>query len=210
LEICKYPPEKANMFTGIIENTGTVAEVITNGTNRSFWIESAIAGELKIDQSVAHNGVCLTVDELSTGRHRVTAIDETLQKTHLGQWQPGTKVNLERCLLMGGRLDGHMVQGHVDTVATCQSVEDKNGSWLFRFSFPPQFANLVIEKGSISLNGISLTIFDVSADAFSVAIIPYTWEHTNMHALIPGNQVNLEFDMVGKYIQRSILLKENG
>jgi riboflavin synthase len=198
------------MFTGIIENTGIVKEVISSGSNRSFWIESAIAGELKIDQSVAHNGVCLTVDALAEGRHRVTAIDETLQKTHLSDWQSGTKVNLERCLLMGGRLDGHMVQGHVDTVGTCISVEDKNGSWLFRFSFPPQFANLVIEKGSISLNGISLTIFDVVQDAFSVAIIPYTWEHTNMHAITAGDKINLEFDMVGKYIQRSILLKENG
>jgi len=198
------------MFTGIIENTGIVQEVLTSGSNRSFWIESAIAGELKIDQSVAHNGVCLTVDALAEGRHRVTAIDETLQKTHLGGWQAGTKVNLERCLLMGGRLDGHMVQGHVDTVGTCLDVEDKNGSWLFRFSFPPQFANLLIEKGSISLNGISLTIFDVGHDAFSVAIIPYTWEHTNMHAITAGDKINLEFDMVGKYIQRSILLKENG
>jgi len=198
------------MFTGIIENTGIVQELITTGSNRSFWIESSIAGELKIDQSVAHNGVCLTVDALAEGRHRVTAIEETLQKTHLSDWLSGTKVNLERCLLMGGRLDGHMVQGHVDTVGTCQSVEDKNGSWLFRFSFPPQFASLVIEKGSISLNGISLTIFDVAGDAFSVAIIPYTWEHTNMHAITAGDKINLEFDMVGKYIQRSILLKENG
>jgi riboflavin synthase len=198
------------MFTGIIEVMGVVKEVIASGGNRSFWIESPFSGELKIDQSVAHNGVCLTVDALSEGSHRVTAIDETLQKTHLGEWQAGTKINLERCLLMGGRLDGHMVQGHVDTVGTCLSVEDKNGSWLFRFSFPPQFANLIIEKGSISLNGISLTIFDVARDAFSVAIIPYTWEHTNMHALTVGNKVNLEFDMVGKYIQRSILLSENG
>ncbi len=198
------------MFTGIIEQTGRVEEVITSGTNRSFWISSAISESLKIDQSVAHSGVCLTVDALQAGMHRVTAIDETLQKTNLGHWQAGTVVNLERCLQMGGRLDGHMVQGHVDTVGRCLQVEDKNGSWLFRFGFPSAFANLVIEKGSISLNGISLTVFDVARDAFSVAIIPYTWQHTNMHTLTAGQSVNLEFDMVGKYIQRSILLQANG
>ncbi len=180
------------------------------GTNRSFWIESRVSDELKIDQSVAHNGVCLTVDELQPGMHRVTAIDETLQKTHLSAWQPGSVVNLERCLLMGGRLDGHMVQGHVDTVGECLKVEDKGGSWLFSFSFPEKFANLVIEKGSICLNGISLTAFEAGTGSFSVAIIPYTWEHTNMHAITPGDMVNLEFDMVGKYIQRSILLKQIG
>lgn len=195
------------MFTGIIETMGVVQEVITAGGNRSFWIESPVSGELKIDQSVAHNGVCLTVDALQAGMHRVTAIDETLQKTHLGSWERGTKINLERCLAMGGRLDGHMVQGHVDTVGTCLNVEDKDGSWLFRFGFPEKFAPLMIEKGSICLNGISLTAFEVGRNEFSVAIIPYTWEHTNMHALRPGDTVNLEFDMVGKYIQRSILLK---
>ncbi|MCU0387802.1 MAG: riboflavin synthase [Chitinophagaceae bacterium] len=197
------------MFTGIIETTGRVKEIIANGTNRSFWIESPISESLKIDQSVAHNGVCLTVDALKPDMHRITAIDETLQKTHLGHWQTGSIVNLERCLLMGGRLDGHMVQGHVDCTGTCLSVEDQDGSWLFRFSFPPSFAHLIIEKGSICLNGISLTVFNVAHDAFSVAIIPYTWEHTNMHAIRPGDFVNLEFDMVGKYIQRSIMLKEN-
>lgn len=197
------------MFTGIIETMGVVKEVIATGTNRSFWIESPIAAELKIDQSVAHNGVCLTVDALQPGMHRVTAIDETLQKTHLGTWQQGTKVNIERCLVMGGRLDGHMVQGHVDTVGECLSVEDKDGSWLFTFLFPAAFANLMIEKGSICLNGISLTAFAVTKNSFAVAIIPYTWEHTNMHAIKPGDKVNLEFDMVGKYIQRSIMLKEN-
>lgn len=198
------------MFTGIIETMGEVKDVITAGSNRSFWIESPVSGELKIDQSVAHNGVCLTVDALQPGMHRVTAIDETLQKTHLGQWQPGTKVNIERCLAMGGRLDGHMVQGHVDSVGTCIHVEDKNGSWLFQFSFPEKFAALMIEKGSICLNGISLTAFSVERNTFSVAIIPYTWEHTNMHTLTPGDKVNLEFDMVGKYIQRSIQLQQNG
>jgi riboflavin synthase len=197
------------MFTGIIEATGEVKDVIVQGSNRSFWIKSTVSAELKVDQSVAHNGVCLTVDALEEGMHRVTAIDETLQKTHLGTWHPGTIVNLERCLLMGGRLDGHMVQGHVDTVGNCMEVEDKNGSWLFTFSFPETFAHLMIEKGSICLNGISLTAFNVSRNTFSVAIIPYTWEHTNMHTIKPGNPVNLEFDMVGKYIQRSLQLQDN-
>ena len=196
------------MFTGIVETFGSVEEIIQAGTNRSFWIKSPVSGELKIDQSVAHNGVCLTVDALKPGLHRVTAIDETLQKTHLGNWKKGSEVNLERCLLMGGRLDGHMVQGHVDCTGTCMSVEDQDGSWVFRISFPEAFAHLVIEKGSIALNGISLTIFNVSRNEFSVAIIPYTWEHTNMHSVSPGDKVNLEFDMVGKYIQRSISLQK--
>lgn len=194
------------MFTGIIETFGEVQEVIEAGTNKSFWIKSDISGKLKIDQSVAHNGVCLTVDKLQSDKHRVTAIDETLQKTHLGRWAPGTKINLERCLLMGERLDGHMVQGHVDTTGTCLGIEDKDGSWLMHFAFPEAFAPLMIEKGSICLNGISLTAFDVTKSRFSVAIIPYTWEHTNMHALMPGDSVNLEFDMVGKYIMRSLQL----
>lgn len=194
------------MFTGIIETFGEVQEVIEAGTNKSFWIKSDISGKLKIDQSVAHNGVCLTVDKLQSDKHRVTAIDETLQKTHLGRWAPGTKINLERCLLMGERLDGHMVQGHVDTTGTCLGIEDKDGSWLMHFAFPEAFAPLMIEKGSICLNGISLTAFDVTKSRFSVAIIPYTWEHTNMHALMPGDSVNLEFDIVGKYIMRSLQL----
>jgi riboflavin synthase len=196
------------MFTGIIETFGEVQEVILSGTNKSFWIKSPLSGELKIDQSVAHNGVCLTVDNLQHGMHRVTAILETLQKTHLGQWKAGTKVNIERCLMMGGRLDGHMVQGHVDTVGKCLSVEDKDGSWLFQISFPEAFADLMIEKGSICLNGISLTALEVTGNSFAVAIIPYTWNHTNMHALKPGDLVNLEFDMVGKYIQRSLALNQ--
>jgi riboflavin synthase len=156
---------------------------------------------------VAHNGVCLTVDALEAGQHRVTAIAETLQKTNLGSWQPGSLINLERCLQLGGRLDGHLVQGHVDTVGECIAVEDQNGSWLFTIQFPEAFAALIIEKGSICLNGISLTAFNVANTTFSVAIIPYTWQHTNMHLLNPGQKVNLEFDMVGKYIQRSLVLK---
>ncbi len=198
------------MFTGIIETLGTVNEVLISGSNRSFWIKSSLSSSLKIDQSVAHNGVCLTVDALEEGRHRVTAINETLQKTHLSFWEAGSKVNIERCLMMGGRLDGHMVQGHVDTVGSCLDVQDQNGSWLFTLSFPEPFANLMIEKGSICLNGISLTAFAVGKNSFQVAIIPYTWENTNMHALKPGDMINLEFDMVGKYIQRSLALQING
>ncbi len=195
------------MFTGIIEATGKIVEVNQEGTNRSFWVETPLSTSFKIDQSVAHSGVCLTVDALEENRHRVTAIDETLQKTNLGQWETGTLVNIERCLMMGGRLDGHMVQGHVDTTGTCVGIEDQQGSWLIHIEFPESFAALMIEKGSICLNGISLTGFGVTRNRFTVAIIPYTWEHTNLQALAIGQQVNLEFDMVGKYIQRSILLK---
>ena len=158
-------------------------------------------------QSVSHNGVCLTVEEVKEGRHRVTAIEETLLKTNLATWQKGGLVNLERCLLMNGRLDGHIVQGHVDTTATCLERQDLGGSWQFRLEFPKKFAALVIEKGSISLNGISLTIFNVKKTKFDVAIIPYTFEHTNIQSLMPGGQVNLEFDMIGKYIARKNSLK---
>lgn len=191
------------MFTGIIETIGRITGIQTDGSNRIFWIESSISDELSIDQSVSHNGVCLTADALDKGKHRVTAIAETLNKTNLGQWKSGDLVNLERCLPLNGRLDGHIVQGHVDCTATCISREDKNGSWNLRFKIPAQFAALIIEKGSISLNGTSLTIFDITEDEFTVAIIPYTFEHTNIHTVQPGNQVNIEFDIVGKYIHRT-------
>lgn len=190
------------MFTGIIEALGSVISVEISGTNRIFWVASAISNELKPDQSVSHNGVCLTVEEVKEGKHRVTAILETLQKTDLGKWQTGHKINLERCLLPTSRLDGHFVQGHVDTTAICTQSDELQGSWQFRFDFPEKFAPLVIEKGSISLNGISLTIFDVAKHSFSVAIIPYTFDHTNMNELKKGDTVNLEFDMVGKYVVR--------
>jgi len=190
------------MFTGIVEATGIVKLIETEGTNKSFWIESTISNELKIDQSIAHSGVCLTVEAVKENSHRVTAILETLEKSNLGTWQPGTLVNLERCLAMHGRLDGHMVQGHVDTTATCTSKVDKEGSWEYAFSFEERFAGLVIEKGSISLNGISLTIFNVSRDSFAVAIIPYTFDHTNIQQVEPGSKVNIEFDMIGKYVAR--------
>jgi riboflavin synthase len=192
------------MFTGIIEATGTVTAVETQGTNRHFTIQSPFAQELKIDQSVAHDGVCLTVVALdeAAGTHTVTAIDETLKKTNLGQWAPGRHVNLERCLAAGGRFDGHIVQGHVDATAECESVTDQNGSWLFRFRHEPGPQRLTVEKGSITVNGVSLTCFDSEPDGFSVAIIPYTYEHTGFHQLQAGERVNLEFDIVGKYVAR--------
>jgi len=190
------------MFTGIIETIGRVEEIITTGTNKTFWISSPLSHELKVDQSISHNGVCLTVEALQDGRHQVTAIAETLQKSNIGHWQKGDLVNLERCMIMNGRLDGHIVQGHVDTTAICVERKGLDGSWEFRFRFPDKFTNLVIEKGSISLNGISLTIFNVTANEFTVAIIPYTFEHTNIQNILPGTTVNLEFDMVGKYVNR--------
>ncbi|MEO7309366.1 MAG: riboflavin synthase [Chitinophagaceae bacterium] len=190
------------MFTGIVETVGKVVSVSENGNNKTFQIESSLSKEFKIDQSVSHSGVCLTVESVAGNTHQVTAIRETLEKTNLGSWKEGSLVNIERCLPMNGRLDGHLVQGHVDTTAFCSSVTDQGGSWLYRFGFPKKFAFLVIEKGSISLNGISLTIFDLGLDAFSVAIIPYTFKHTNMCELKKGDLVNIEFDMVGKYINR--------
>ena len=190
------------MFTGIIETTGRIEDIISNGTNKTFWVASPLSQELKTDQSVCHNGVCLTVEEVQENRHRVTAIAETLQKSNLGQWQTGDLVNIERCLPMNGRLDGHIVQGHVDATGTCTERKTLDGSWEFRFSFPSPFASLVIEKGSISLNGISLTIFNVTRNEFSVAVIPYTFEHTNIQNVTAGTLVNLEFDMIGKYINR--------
>lgn len=195
------------MFTGIIENTGTITAIETRGSNRTFWIESSLAPDLKTDQSVSHNGVCLTVEETIGNRYRVTAIDETLQKTTLGCWQAGTLVNLERCMQLNGRIDGHIVQGHVDTTATCTSLVQKEGSWEFSFEINPSFAALVIEKGSIAVNGISLTLFNVTGNGFTVAIIPYTYAHTNMNRLKQGDTVNIEFDMIGKYVNRMQQLK---
>ena len=191
------------MFTGIIESMGTVREVVANGTNKTFWITSPLSSSFQIDQSVSHNGVCLTVEEISEDRHRVTAIDETLSVTEVGTWTTGSQVNLEQCLRFNGRLDGHIVQGHVDTTATCIEVADRKGSWELVFTFDPRFANLIIEKGSISVNGISLTAFNVGPDRFTVGIIPYTYTHTNISSLVSGAVVNLEFDLIGKYILRS-------
>lgn len=191
------------MFTGIIESQGTIKKVSGEGTNATFWIESVLFAELKVDQSIAHDGVCLTVEELRDGLHRVTAIEETLRKTNLGQWQVGTNVNLERSLLPSSRLDGHFVQGHVDTTAICTKIENRQGSFELQFSFPEKFAPLIIEKGSIAINGISLTVFNVGTASFQVAIIPYTWEHTNLKGIRENDFVNVEFDLVGKYILRN-------
>jgi riboflavin synthase len=190
------------VFTGIIETIGRVSAVERDRSNVHFTIESSISPELKIDQSVSHNGVCLTVVAVEGKTHRVTAIDETLRRTNLDAWQAGTLVNLERCLPMGGRLDGHIVQGHVDDRATCIGVEDQGGSWLMTFRYQPTKEHFLIDKGSICLNGISLTVVNPVDDQFSVAIIPYTWEHTNLHRVAAGNTVNLEFDMIGKYIAK--------
>ena len=190
------------MFTGIIENSGVVERISERGANRVFVVRSSLASELSVDQSLSHNGVCLTVEAIENELYQVTAVAETLEKTDLGSWKVGSIVNLERAMVMNGRLDGHLVQGHVDTTGTCTGVEDQDGSWLFEFSFPEKFAHLVIEKGSIAVNGISLTAWNVKKDRFSVAIIPYTYEHTNLSQVLKGDTVNLEFDMVGKYIHR--------
>jgi riboflavin synthase len=192
------------MFTGIIESIGIVREVLINDTNKTFWVESPLSGELKVDQSVSHNGVCLTVEEVNGNLHRVTAIDETLKKTNLGSWDTGLIVNLERCLKLDARLDGHLVQGHIDATAICLKKKEKAGSWEYEFSFPEKFSHLVIEKGSVCVNGISLTAFNVKKKKFSVAIIPYTFHHTNMNGLAKGKLVNIEFDMIGKYINRRL------
>ena len=196
------------MFTGIIEATGRVSDHQISGTNHVFWIESKLSKELKPDQSVSHNGVCLTVEEIKNELYRVTAIDETIKKTNLSNWSSGTQVNLERCLMMNGRLDGHLVQGHVDATAVCTSITEKNGSWEFSFEFDSEFAKLMIEKGSIAINGISLTVFNVTNNTFCVAIIPYTYEHTNINQLKISDRVNIEFDMMGKYINRILSIKD--
>jgi len=192
------------MFTGIIESLGKVKAVEKDRSNVHFSIESPISKELKIDQSVSHNGVCLTVVELGADWHRVTAVEETLSRTNLGNWQPGTLVNLERCLPIGGRLDGHMVQGHVDELVECIAVAETGGSWKYTFRFRPEQGGLLVDKGSVCLNGVSLTVVSPGEDQFSVAIIPYTWEHTNFKSLAAGNPVNIEFDILGKYIARQM------
>ena len=190
------------MFTGIIEKTGIIKEVISVGTNTSFWIESELAAELKIDQSLSHNGVCLTVEEIKDGLHRVTAVEETILKTNAGNWATGNVLNLERCMQLNGRLDGHIVQGHVDCTAECDEVMEKMGSWEYSFTFPEKFAALVIEKGSVCVNGVSLTAFNVSNNSFTVAIIPYTYNNTNIRNIGLNSLVNIEWDLLGKYILR--------
>lgn len=188
------------MFTGIIEQLGTVTQIEHEGENVHFTIKAEMTPELKIDQSVAHNGCCLTVVKIDTEEYVVTAILETLQKTNLGSWKVGTKVNLERCMVMNGRLDGHIVQGHVDTTARCIAIEDQDGSWKYTFQYDAD--QPTVEKGSVTVNGTSLTVVDSKEKGFSVCIIPYTHEFTNFHTLEVGSTVNLEFDIIGKYVAK--------
>lgn len=216
------------MFTGIVEATAELVDIHTEGTNLTFTFESSIAHELKIDQSVSHNGVCLTVVETVTTKaqrhkgigitipdenthhselYKVTAINETLKKTNLGKLKLGDKVNLERCMPAHGRFDGHIVQGHVDQTGVCTAIEDQNGSWLISFEYDTSNNNITVEKGSICVNGVSLTVVNSKDNGFSVAIIPYTWEHTNFHQLSVGSIVNLEFDILGKYMQKILARK---
>lgn len=190
------------MFTGIIETTAEVVAIIREGANLTFRLQSSVAPELKIDQSVSHNGVCLTVTSVAQDTYTVTAVDETLKKTNLGQWTLGTKVNIERCMPAHGRFDGHIVQGHVDQIGTCTYIEEVSGSWLFDFNYDAALGNITVEKGSICVNGVSLTVFNSQQDCFRVTIIPYTYEHTNFHQLQVGSIVNLEFDILGKYMQK--------
>lgn len=190
------------MFTGIIETLGEVTDINREQDNVHFTLSSSFSSELKIDQSVAHNGVCLTVVKLADHTHTVTAISETLQKTNLGSLKIGDKVNLERCMQMNGRLDGHIVQGHVDQTAVCTEVKELEGSWEYSFRYDKTVGNVTVEKGSICINGISLTVFNSSEDSFTVAIIPYTYAHTTMQYLKAGDLVNLEFDIIGKYVAK--------
>lgn len=190
------------MFTGIIEATGTVVAINPKASNIDIVVECPFTHELKIDQSLAHNGVCLTVVAINDKQYTVTAIDETLKRSNLGLLKPGTTINLERCLRVGDRLDGHMVQGHVDTMGECVEVREADGSWLFSFKHPQGPGFMTVAKGSICINGVSLTVVDSGVDTFSVAIIPYTYEHTNFNALKAGDKVNLEFDIIGKYLQK--------
>ena len=190
------------MFTGIIEAFGEVKGLEKEGENLHITLNSDLASELKVDQSLAHNGVCLTVVECNAYQFTVTAIKETLDKTNLNQLKLGSKINLERAMVAGARFDGHMVQGHVDQVARCVAVKEESGSWRFSFAFEPKEGNVLIEKGSITVNGVSLTLVDVKSNLFSVAIIPYTYQHTNFHEIEVGSFVNLEFDMIGKYIAK--------
>lgn len=192
------------MFTGIIESFGTIQSITQEGSNVHFDLSSALSSELKVDQSLAHDGVCLTVVRVSPESYRVTAIDETIRKTNLSGWKVGKKVNLERCMPANGRFDGHIVQGHVDQTGLVKRISDENGSWIFDFEFDQSGGNVTVEKGSITINGTSLTCFNSGPGRFSVAIIPYTYEHTNFHQLQVGDLVNLEFDIVGKYIARMI------
>lgn len=190
------------MFTGIIETLGTITALEKDRENLHITVSSSLTQELKIDQSVAHNGVCLTVVAIQENQYTVTAIQETLLKTNLGDWKVGDKINLERAMKLGDRLDGHIVQGHVDQVGVCKEIKEAQDSWYFTFEYDDSLSNITIEKGSITVNGTSLTVVDSKKNEFSVAIIPYTYEHTNFHTFTIGTKINLEFDVVGKYVSR--------
>jgi riboflavin synthase len=199
---CKFSKIKQEMFTGIIETLGTIQEIKKDMNNIHVTINASITGELQIDQSVAHNGICLTVVAIGDDFYTVTAIDETIKKTNLADWKVGNSVNLERAMKLGDRLDGHIVQGHVDQTGTCIIAEQTDGSWLYTFEYDEKLNNITIEKGSITVNGVSLTVVNSQKNQFSVAIIPYTYEHTNFKNFVVGTKVNLEFDVIGKYISR--------
>ena len=190
------------MFTGIIETLGTIQEIEQEQNNLHITVDSTITTELQIDQSVSHNGICLTVVAINNNSYTVTAIDETIQKTNIGSWVKGSQVNLERAMKLGARLDGHLVQGHVDQIGTCIEAKETNGSWFYTFDYDASLNNLTIEKGSITVNGVSLTVVNSQKNQFSVAIIPYTYEHTNFKSFTKGTKVNLEFDVIGKYVSR--------
>ncbi|HLA55743.1 MAG TPA: riboflavin synthase [Flavobacterium sp.] len=196
------------MFTGIIETLGTIAEIRKENDNLHITVNTSITHELKVDQSVSHNGVCLTVTSLDNDEYTVTAIRETIEKTNLSDWKTGDIVNLERGMRLGDRLDGHIVQGHVDQTAICKSIEEAGGSWYYTFRYEAAPGNLTIEKGSITVNGVSLTVVDSKENEFSVAIIPYTYDHTNFKNFIVGTKVNLEFDVIGKYVARLYAIKQ--
>lgn len=194
------------MFTGIVEAIGEVVDIYKEGTNITFTLTCPFTNELKIDQSLSHNGVCLTVIAIEGNLYSVTAIDETLKKTNLGKLEVGSKVNLERCMSANGRFDGHIVQGHVDQIGRVTAITPQDGSWLYDFEYEPEGQNITVEKGSICINGTSLTVFNSGTNTFRVAIIPYTYEHTVFHTLEVGDIVNLEFDIVGKYIRKMMNL----
>ncbi len=196
------------MFTGIIQNMGSVVSMSKNGENITYIIDSQLTSDLKVDESISHNGVCLTIENISGSRYQVTAVKETLLKTNAQYWKPGDFINLERAMTMNGRLDGHIVQGHVDDVCRCIDKKDLDGSWEFRFQFNKEFAGLMIEKGSVCLNGVSLTAYNVTEDQFTVSIIPYTYDHTNFKTIGVNHHLNIEFDILGKYVQRMLSLKK--
>jgi riboflavin synthase len=195
------------MFTGIIEGIGEIKDISTHKSNRVFYMKSELASQLKIDESVNHNGICLTIENIENEIYRITAIEETLKKTNAGNWKKNDLINLERAMKVNDRLDGHIVQGHVDGTGICIDKKNKEGSSEFTFEYDEKFAPLIIEKGSICVNGVSLTAFDVTNNHFTVAIIPYTFLHTNFHSLNEREIVNLEFDILGKYVQRIMNVK---